>query len=354
LKRLCSPSETVGVVYLARGANGLEALERFVASYTRFPAGAEHELIVLYKGFIQSTELKKARLLFRGLPHRAIEVSDDGYDIGSYLETCYRVSQDYLCFFNTHSELVSAGWLASLAAHGSRDEVGIVGAMGSYESLASTVQLLESAIYTACTSSDKHYRLAQYFDFLLPRFRPDWYGTGQNDKLSYRCTDFDRQQSLRGTALIWEGAPEMDLSLFSSFPNPHIRSNAFLIRRALLLSNHLAPIRTKVDANLFESGTHGLTAQICRSGRVALVVGRDGRGYDLSNWPRSNTFRLANQQNLWIEDNHTRAFASMSKHARLVHQRMTWGDYLGPAPEDFPDLGLHFEVGQLPFLDLKA
>ena len=115
-----------------------------------------------------------------------------------------------------------------------------------------------------------------------------------------------------------------------------------MLRRDLLLSLHGTATPTKMDANLFESGANSLTAQIRRAGLSAIVVGRDRRGFDVSSWWQSNTFRLGDQGNLLISDNHTRAFASMSPGARITHARMTWGDYLGPAPRDFPDFGLKF------------
>ena len=117
-----------------------------------------------------------------------------------------------------------------------------------------------------------------------------------------------------------------------------------MLRRELLLDLGFSPVHSKMDASLFESGQDGLTARIRRTGLAAIVVGRDGHGFDVSDWRRSGTFRLADQGNLVIADNHSRAFESMSKGARLAHARMTWGDSLGPAPPDFPGLGISFRT----------
>ena len=50
---------SIGVVYLLRQAEGLEAPRRFIASYRRWPAGLQHLLIVLYKGFATETTCRK-------------------------------------------------------------------------------------------------------------------------------------------------------------------------------------------------------------------------------------------------------------------------------------------------------
>ena len=85
-----------------------------------------------------------------------------------------------------------------------------------------------------------------------------------------------------------------------------------------------------------------MTAALRRQGLAAIVVGRDGRGYDVPDWPSSRTFRLGEQENLLLSDNQSRNFAALPAGARATYRRMSWGDYLGPAPHDFPDLGFAF------------
>ena len=47
---------------------------------------------------------------------------------------------------------------------------------GSYESLRTTIPYLEAVITASLSATGPEAKLARYFDFLLPRFRPDWYG----------------------------------------------------------------------------------------------------------------------------------------------------------------------------------
>jgi hypothetical protein len=347
-------------IYLARAADGLAALRRFAESYRRHEAGVEHDFVVLYKGFAEPSELANARAVFQGLMHRGIELLDEGFDIGSYLEACRRLQQDVVCCLNTHSEIAAPNWLGHLVAQLSQDDVGLVGPMGSYESLAATIPLIERAIDVAQHGLQRpDDALVRYFDFVLPRFRPDWYDMAHSQRrrvgvaraVSDRVLAWRRLRAAmtgpRGSALIWPGAPELDVAAFPRFPNPHIRSNGFAIRRKRLLELDLIAIRSKEDANLFESGRSSLTTQVRQAGLKALVVGRDGVGYDIPDWSRSRTFRLGDQNNLLVEDNHTRAFAAMSRGAKVAHTLMSWGDYASSPPSDFPDFGVRFAADPL-------
>ena len=75
---------------------------------------------------------------------------------------------------------------------------------------------------------------------------------------------------------------------FPYFPNPHIRSNCFLIDRSLLLSLDFRLKLTKLDCQLFESGSDGLSAKLLGLGLRLLVVGRTSRrAYDVADSAKS-------------------------------------------------------------------
>jgi hypothetical protein len=347
----------VGVAFLARCADGIATFRRFADSYRLHQAGYDHELIVIYKGFEQQSHLVQARAVFQDLAPHGIELDDTGFDIGAYLQVSRRVPHQYLCFLNAHSELAAPGWLAPLAAHVARDNVGIAGATGSYESILDSVLLMLRVIWMSHDAGPEDAaQLAYYFDFLLRQRRPDWYGDGPRrydttTSLTKWVTTALKQlvrrplYRMKGTSLIWPGAQRLDIRQFPKFPNPHIRSNGFIIRRDRMLSFAPSSMRSKVDASLFESGKASLTAKLRRAGLNAVIVGRDGQAFDVAEWSRSNTFRLGEQANLLVTDNHTRAFANMSEGARVAHARMTWGQYLGDPPKDFPALGFEFRKG---------
>ena len=152
----------------------------------------------------------------------------------------------------------------------------------------------------------------------------------------------DERYHRRWLELLRPKQPFKDYAQFPAFPNPHIRSNGFMVRRERILAFDPVEIRTKLDACAFESGPDSLTARLRRDGLAAVVVGRDGSGRSVTDWPNSGTFRLGEQTNLLISDNQSRTFMHMSPGERIVHVRMTWGDHLAPAPTDFPDFGFKF------------
>jgi len=116
---------------------------------------------------------------------------------------------------------------------------------------------------------------------------------------------------------------------FPLFPNPHLRSNAFMINRELLCRiTKGRPMRDKVDAFFFESGPDSMTRQILALGQEALLVGRNGRGYSLKWWPTSDTFRQGTQSNLLVADNQTRNFVAMPWPEKHEFVLRTWGPYI--------------------------
>lgn len=95
-------------------------------------------------------------------------------------------------------------------------------------------------------------------------------------------------------------------ALFPVFPNPHIRTSGFMIKRKyfIRLCSEVS-IESKDDAWLFESGPFGLTNKIYTQGKEAVLVGKNGRGYTKNFWRGSNIYRVALQDNLLIADNVT-------------------------------------------------
>jgi hypothetical protein len=134
---------------------------------------------------------------------------------------------------------------------------------------------------------------------------------------------------------------------FPAFPNPHLRSNAFMVRRERFLEFNLPAAPGKFDTSLFESGADSMTARLRASNFGVLVVGADGIAYGVADWWRSNTFRSGDQRNLLVADNHTRAYAAMSPGARATHAWITWGAFGGAEPEHFPRFGVPFAKANL-------
>jgi hypothetical protein len=113
---------------------------------------------------------------------------------------------------------------------------------------------------------------------------------------------------------------------FPAFPNPHLRTNGFLISRSAMLRLTGGNVWTKTAAFRFESGVHSMTNQLLKMGKRVLIVGRDGEAYEQQRWPQSRTFRIGDQENLLIADNQTDAYDASDASARKRLSAYAWGE----------------------------
>jgi hypothetical protein len=271
-------SAGTGVVHLVRAKNGLGPFERFLESYRANPGGAEHELVVVFKGFRGDGDLAPYEARLSGLPHRRLLVSDEGFDIGPYFRAAEAFEYSYLCFLNSFSVLLDAQWLAKLVAEAQRSGVGVAAATGSWESMVSNASRSGPGRVPVLGAIGGRLRAAR----LAKSFAP--------------------------------------------FPNPHVRTNAFVVARGTMMALTRGPLRRKSEAHRFESGLTGMSAQLLGAGLELVVVGRDGRAYAKDEWPKSRTFRTAEQENLLVADNQTRAYRDAELADRETLGRLAWGD----------------------------
>lgn len=179
-----------------------------------------------------------------------------GPDLSHYRVAVERHEAPAYCFVNTVSEILADGWLGKLAAALERPGVGMVGATGSYES--------PNAVRPGP----------------LRRLRP--------------------------------GHP--------SFPNPHLRTNGFAMRRETILDLDWPTGIDRPATVALEGGHRSLTRQVRERGLETLVVGREG-AYPPPRWRESHTFRSGEQENLLLGDNRTRHYA---EGGRVVRTGLAW------------------------------
>jgi hypothetical protein len=263
-------------------------------SYREHRAGVAHELLLLCKGFGERAGLPADYgALAHDVPHRAMFIPDEGLDIGSYFVAARELVYRHFCFLNSFSRLLEADWLAKLSAHAESEGVGIVSATGSYES--------------HYTNLARDLSLAHYLRRAASGIRHGGRPERVGDYLSQR-------RELRAMR-----------AAFHPFPNYHVRTNGFVVRRDVMLDLKVGAIRNKMDATAFESGKAGLTRQLFAKNLRALVVGRDGAAYEKERWRESHTFRSGEQRNLLIADNRTRQYAEADAAAKSFLERCTWG-----------------------------
>ena len=264
----------IGLVHLVWAPLGPEPLREFLRSYHEHPAGAEHELVIALNGAPPAGAgdgTREALLAeLAGTEHRLIVLEEPLLDLAAYHAAARALEHARLCLVNSYSEVLADGWLGRLAQPLEDPHVGLVGASGSWESQA------------------------------------EW---------------------VRGRVLHW---PRQLLTLRSArrhyprFPNPHIRTTGFAIGRGLLLELALDRVRDKRSAYLRESGRTSITRRVQEHGLRVVVVGRDGRAYDVDEWPESRTFRSGEQENLLIADKQTRDYERAAPRRRRRLGRDSW------------------------------
>jgi hypothetical protein len=283
----------VCVVHLVRAGNPPEQLEAFAASYREHDAGLEHELVLLLKGAAAEAELAGARV---------VRVPDDGFDIDAYLAAARVLDHRRVCFLNSHSRIRCDGWLALLDAPFSDPRTGVAGASGSWASRSSHVR----------------------FDAGLGG--PYRQALGDRDAARRAFTGLSGAAPPPGNALTRRLRVAKTLAhewrAFPAFPNAHLRTNAFLIDRELLLRLRIAPSASKEDAYRAESGRESVTRQVQRSDRRAVLVGRRGAA---ASWRGSGIYCDGEQENLLVADNQTDVYASAAPPLRRVLAAYAWG-----------------------------
>ena len=302
----------IGVVYLYRFAEGEPPVQSFLDSYRAHPAGAKHDLHVVLKGFPDRDSLDSAAKLFTDLPVNFIEDDDTGYDVGSYFAAAKVATNRRLIFFNTFTELLADDWLKKFDAALNLPGVGIVSATGSWQSLSSYYEVL--------------IRLGWYE---IERSCAVWFskkGERSQAKGAWANDERPRPASLgRGLYLLLRFDKYLrNLYEYGRFPNPHVRTNAFMIERELFLSLRVSPFREKIDAYKFESGRQSMTRQVMALGLRPVLVDRNGNAYEILEWKSSSIYWADNQANLIAADNRTRQYASGSLDHRRRLEDYAW------------------------------
>ncbi|MGH2859113.1 MAG: hypothetical protein ACRDMJ_16685 [Solirubrobacteraceae bacterium] len=251
------------LVHLVWVDAGEGALRGFLKSYAEWDAGAPHRLLIIWSGFQDGDRLATMKESAAGVPHDDLELGGRELDLTAYRLAAETASEESVCFVNSYSTILHDGWLALLAAQLTPTGVGLVGATGSHESPLSGPRL-----------------------------------------------------PLRRLARSGRYPP---------FPNPHLRTNAFMLRRDLFLSLRWPRAVTKESAWELESGVESLTRQVGARGLETLVVGRDGVGYPSGRWRESATFRAGDQRNLLVADNRTRQYEQAGSRMRRRLERLAWG-----------------------------
>lgn len=302
----------IGVIYLCRFAEGEEPVRRFLETYRAHEAGAAHDFHVVFKGFPDRASLERFRALFDGVAINPIELDDSGFDLGAYVRAAKAVSNRRVLFLNTFSRILADNWLKHFDHAMNEPAVGVAGATGSWQSNAASYERTLKRILVNIGVMLGRPRAQSGFDAGLggdDRFIP--LGMQRRPLERYLFGPFEYLHK------VYE---------YGRHPNPHLRTNAFMVDRAQFLSLRLPPFKNKRQAYEFESGRHSLTRQYLRRGLRTVVVGRDGKVFDTGEWDRSRTFWRDGQANLLVSDNRTDDYAAGTAKMQTYLEHIAWVD----------------------------
>jgi hypothetical protein len=319
----------IAVVHLVWGPLGTGPLLEFLASYRRYPAGAEHELVVLLNNVPEPLPAEFDAAL-EGIEHRLLRTPEPVQDLAAYAHAADRLEHRRLCFLNSYSAILAPGWLAKLDHALDQPRTGLVGATGSWASLHSAVLnafLLPNPYRRVVPSRPIAREQMREIELELDAARAPAGAAPPAGELPRRTLSGSVLSTLRS----FRPMPEQ-LLRFAPFPAYHVRTNAFMLDRSTFATLRMRPLARKMDAYLLESGRASFTSQVQNMGLRTLVVARDGAFYDHPEWYAGETFWQGDQQGLLVADNQTRSYANGSYDRRRLLSAFAWGPESAPGP----------------------
>jgi hypothetical protein len=269
-------NKEICVFYLFRKSDEWQKIIDFIVSYRGNAPGVDHDMKIVLKGDFSDSKfidyVSKLKINF-------VEIPDEGRDISSYVLLSKQFNYKFLVFLNSYSKILHKNWLYILMKPFEKLSTGMVGATGSYAS---------------------HTSIAY-----------------ENLKKSVLGLNF-----LKKIIIFY-----ISRLFFPKFPNPHIRTNAFAIRRDAFLSLrfNMAFIKTRLGSYVAESGYKSICNQLSAKKLDSVLVGLN---YEISiknNWRSNNIFWNGDQSNLLISDNQTKKYDNGSDSERDFLKNIAWG-----------------------------
>ena len=264
-------NDKIIVVYLSSKYSKISDLKKFIKSYKKFKAGSRHKLLICFKQ-LPKKELTKRLLLLKKINYFIDPININDHEWGSLKRVCQFYLKNYIFFMNDYSYPITSNWLKYF--HKFKENKMIIGCTASKSSN------FNNSFYR--NHKDNYFKAFLkiiYFFFKIPRF-----------------------------------------------PNPHLRSTAFLIKaKDYLEFIKDKNISFKIQSLALESGYDGLTNFFKKKGYKIKVLNRFGNLFDLDNGILSKTFASYNQEGLIISDNQTRTYDKLSFKNKVKKRKQSWG-----------------------------
>lgn len=278
----------VSVIHLVWLPYGTELFRNFLSSYCKYNSGYPHQLVLLFNGVSSDQETSQFREIIdeKKIDYKALVKYGSCQDLDAYFWAAEQLPSQHLLFLNSYAELLAENWLKKYMGFANMEDIGLIGATGSWQS---------------------YYRSV----FINNTWR--WDG---NKSWAQNYTKF---KLLIKASIYWK-------LLFPDFPNPHIRTNGFMIRRQLMLQLKRRPLQKKLDAYILESGYTSITRQVMKKGMNCLIIDKFGNAHPPKEWANTKIFWADDQQNLLIADNQTTKYQLGDAQTRKNLSYHAWGN----------------------------
>jgi hypothetical protein len=309
------------VVYFSRYQDKDSAgkFSRFVESYKLHPAGLEHDLIIIRKGFGEhELEWKSWSSLLNGITYECRSFPDEHYTFGYMRLVIEEHPERYILFLLSSCEILVDNWLSLFMKHAGIKKV--LGCGGTYSSLNAV--FLDKRRITCSPFSISVLR-----NNFCRKCCPHGITTTNIKSLINRFK-FNIKLRLRRFGVISKHE-RFCRANFYPFPNPYLHTAKFMIPPHFLdnISHwpEVSSISSKNTEFLFESGKQSLTNQAIRAGYEVLVIGADGVAYPIDKWKESKTFFSYNQENTVIGDHYNRCYEAASNKIKKNMELLSYG-----------------------------
>jgi hypothetical protein len=284
--------DTLGVIYLIRFGDPISRLVDFLASIPN-EIPKEVRLYIIVKSCGNETFLKAAREILSSsmIDATLTEVSDKGFDLGAYLDFSKSINENLVLLMSSSSRFSHNVNFAQLIGFFKNPTIGLVGAMASRESMRSTL-----------VENRKH-RIMKHIKF------------NQLMKVANLLTFL---------SIIIQKESRRIYRTFPDFPNTHIRTTGFVIRKEILWETILVPPTSKFETLALESGHSSVYNKLKQNGFTAALV-INSLLVDPETKNAEKSFRSLNELQPFVFDHWWLHFHQVDEEDKKVLIEQTWG-----------------------------
>jgi hypothetical protein len=287
-----------GIVYLCRGIDiDHQDIIDFSVSLEKNLLALEpnyrYKIYIIFKGWEEKKHINP-KYFFSNIKKKIsfFDFSDDGFDLGTYFKVLKYVDEEYIYFFNSTSRIIDDNFFKFSINAMLDKKLGLLGWAGSFGTLRPSIKKI-------------------FF------------------KLKINININKNFMNAIKNLLIDIIAFPYHLYLyknFPKFPNPHVRSNAFLIKKDLYeeFSKISKYSETKIESCELESGKNGLTKFVQKKGYDVKVINSKNKIFDIRECDKSETWRTGDKQHVLVADNGTLSYEKMPISRKLFKEYSAW------------------------------